>query len=109
MADATAPDFFPAEHLQSIIEYTDGVLVQYRGQEAYFHFEDPTNDIPGSLGGFARHQGVAKLLIGDATVFPNLEENTLITVDGDDWLVADWRTPLDGGAIVIALKTTTRT
>lgn len=98
----TQPDFFPATHLQTIIKNTDGKLVVYRGQKAWFHFEDPSFD--DVFGGSAQTQGIAKILIGDACVFPNLEENTLITVDGDDWIVGDWKTPLDGTVIYIALK-----
>lgn len=100
-------DFFPATHLQTIIENTDGKLVVYRGQEAWFHVEDPSYD--DVFGGAAQMQGIAKLLIGDATAFPNLEENTHIEVGGDDWLVGDWKTPLDGSVIYIALKKSTRT
>lgn len=100
-------EFFPATHLQTIIRNTGGVLVEYRGQEAYFHLEEPSyEDVFAAMGSV---QGIAKILIGDATVFPNLEENTLIVVKGDDYLVADWKTPGDGGIIYIALKTTLRT
>jgi hypothetical protein len=96
------PDFFPASALQTIIQMTDGKLVRYRGQEAYFHCEAPSyDDLMGTVGTV---QGVAKILIGDATCFPDLEENTHIEVDGDDWVVAEWKTPLDGGVIYIFLK-----
>lgn len=99
--------FFPATSLQAIIQNTGGVVVVYRGQEAYFHCENPSDEY-----GFTEYgsvQGIVKLLIGDSTVFPNLEENTLITVDGDDYLVGEWKTNADGGVIYIALKTTLRT
>lgn len=96
------PELFPATSLQQIIENTDGKLVRYRGQEAYFHVEDPSYD--DLMGSFGNVQGIAKLLIGDATCFPDLEENTHIEVNGDDWVVAEWKTPLDGGVIYIALK-----
>jgi len=98
--------FFPDTYLQTIIEMTDGVLVRYRGQEAYFHFENPTLD--DRFGFNPEVQGLAKVLIGDATVFSNLEENTLIEVAGDDYLVGTWQTPEDGGVILIYLKTSLR-
>lgn len=101
------PEFFPATVLQTIIQNTDGKLVRYRGQEAYFHFEDPSYD--DIMGLFSNMQGIAKLLIGDATAFPNLEENTHIEVSGDDWVVGEWKTPGDGGIIYIALKRNVRT
>jgi hypothetical protein len=99
------PDFFPDTHLQSIIEATDGVLVEYRGQEAYFHCETPTTD--PTFGFLPDIQGMARVLIG-GTVFDNLEEETLITVDGDDYLVGPFQTPEDGGIVLIYLKRNTR-
>lgn len=95
-------EFFPDTHLQAIIQATDGKLVTYRGQGAYFHVEDPTYD--DIMGNFGSVQGLAKILIGDATVFPDLEENTLIKIEGESWVVAEWKTPLDGGVAYIALK-----
>jgi hypothetical protein len=101
-------EFFPDTTIQTIIRNTDGKKVVYRGQEAWFHVEDPSfDDVFGGTGGGV--QGIAKVLIGSAHVFPNLEENTLIVVEGEDFLVGDWKTPIDGGVIYIALKTSTRT
>ena len=99
--------FFPSTFLQDIISKTGGCRVEYRGQVALFHHERPSFDDPFTVAGSV--QGLARILIGDTKVFPNLERNTLITVDGDDYLVADWTTPNDGGVVYIALKTTTRT
>ena len=99
--------WFPAPHVQQIIQNTGGVLVEYRGQEGYFHCENPSyEDIHQ---GFASVQGLVKVLVGDTRVFPNLEANTLITVGGADYLVAEWMTPGDGDTVYIALKTSTRT
>lgn len=99
--------WFPATTVQNIIRNTGGCLVEYRGQEAYFHVENPTQE--DIYGGFATAQGIVKVLVGDTRVFPDLSENTLITVDGDDYLIGEWMTPGDGDTIYIALKTTTRT
>jgi hypothetical protein len=99
-------DFFPSIYLQTIIRTTGGCLVVYRGQEAWFHYEEPTYDLTIALFGEVR--GYAKILIGDARVFPNLEESTLISVDGEDFLVGDWKTPGDGRVVYIALKTSDR-
>jgi hypothetical protein len=95
-------DFFPEQYLQEIIATTGGVLVEYRGQDAYFHLEEPTYN--QFVGDSLHFQGIVKLLIGDARVFPNLEEGNLITVNGDDYLVATWKNPDDGGISFIALK-----
>lgn len=99
-------EFFPAEALQTIIKNTDGRLVEYRGQEAYFHFEEPSYE--DAMAIFGHVQTIANILIGDATAFRDLEQNKLISVEGDDYLVAEWKTPGDGSVIYIALKTDTR-
>ncbi len=99
------PEFFPDTHLQTIIAATDGVLVEYRGQEAYFHCETPTTD--PEFGFIPNLQGMARVLIG-ANVLENLEEETLITVDGDDYLVGPFETPEDGGVMMIYLKRNNR-
>lgn len=98
----SAEDFFPDSVLASICRDTGGVLVEYRGQECHFHEETPTADVLVEAGIEAR--GIARMLIGPTGAFPNLEQNTLITVDGNDWVVGEWRHPMDGGAIYIFLK-----
>lgn len=98
--------WFPASFYETTIEKTGGCVVEYRGQEAYFHVESPSAE---DLFSASDVQGIALILIGSAAAFPNLEENTLITVNGDDYLVGAWTTPLDGGVIFIALKTSLRT
>lgn len=98
-------DFFPDTHLQSIIENTGGVLVEYRGQEAWFHCETPTTD--PEFGFVPDLQGMARVLIG-GHIFDNLEEENLITVGGDDYLVGPFQTPEDGGVVLIYLKRSLR-
>jgi len=100
-------EWFPATTVQQILQGTGGCLVEYRGQQGYFHVENPTNEDIFAIQGSV--QGIAKILVGDPRVFPNLEEGTLITVDGDDYLVGEWMTPGDAGTIYIALKTSVRT
>jgi hypothetical protein len=98
-------DFFPDSTLELIIRATGGELVEYRGQECHFHVETPTAE--QLLAASIEVRGIAKMLIGPTGAFPNLEENTLITVKGDDYIVADWRHPEDGGVIYIFLKRNT--
>lgn len=98
----TTPAFFPEEFLQQIIQTTGGVLCVHRGQEAYFHCENPTVDV--TMGYGVDLQGVVRMLVGSAKVFPNLEEGDLITVAGDDFNVGTWTRPDDGGVIYIFLK-----
>ena len=104
----TESEFFPPEFLQTIIDDTGGVLVEFRGQEAKFHFESPSFEDALLLAVFGNIQGFAKVLIGDAHAYPDLTHDELITVAGVDYLIADWKTPGDGGVIYIALKSTTR-
>lgn len=93
--------------MDEIIAETDGVRVVYRGRSAYFHFEKPSVAV---LQMFKRGvTGMAKLLIGQTSSFPNLERKTLIEVDGDNWIVGDFVHPEDGGVIYIALTQSTRT
>lgn len=98
-------DFFPDSALESIIQNTGGKEVDYRGQRCSFHFETPTVETLQVAG--VETRGIAKVLIGPTGAFKNLEENTLITVDGDDYIVAEWRHPEDGGVIYIFLKKNT--
>lgn len=101
------PEWFPYADVQSIIKDTGGTLVTYKGEEAYFHSEQATHEDIVRLG-FSNAQGIAHILVGDARAFPDLEEDSLIVVDGKEHLVGDWATPGDGADIHIALKTGTR-
>ena len=101
MTTLDLPDFFTDEDLQEIIKNTGGVPVDYRGQRAYFHCETPTLD--DRFGFTPEIQGMARVLLG-GNVYDNLEEDELITVDGNDWLVGSWQTPEDGQILVIYLK-----
>lgn len=100
-------DWFPEADVQGFIKDTGGVLVTYKGEDAYFHSEQATHEDIVRLG-FSNTQGIAHILIGDARSFPDLEEDSVITVDGEEHRVGDWATPGDGADIHIALKTGTR-
>lgn len=104
------PMFLDEGVMQEIIQETDGVLVEYRGQEAFFHCEAPTVEI---LTLFRERGvgviGVPQILIGLTSCFPDLTRQTLITVDGLDWMVGDFLHPDDGETIFIGLTKSTRT
>ena len=104
----TFEPFFDEAIGQEIFEITDGALVEYRGQQAFMHCEEPTVSIVNAFA--ARVTGMARVLIGQRSCFedPELARSTLIMVDGAEWLVADWVYPDDGATIWIALKSGTR-
>ena len=92
---------------EEAIDITGGVDVEYEGNVVEMHFEQPTADI---MQMFTRGQGVTRLLIGPRFQFgvdgPAIGDP--ITVDGDDWRVADFFTSPDGEDIFIALTKSTR-
>lgn len=104
----TFKPFWDKHLVDEVVELTNGSLVDYRGQKFWMHCESPTPAILESFSGDAR--GVANILIGSRSRFPeNVERGELITVDGNDWVIADWQNSEDGDDIYIALSRTTRT
>lgn len=92
---------------EEIISATDGCLVQYRGAEFHMHYEQPTVELQQVFAD--RVVGFAKVLIGDRDCWPDrIELGTLVTVDGDDWVLGGWETTTDGQEIYIALTRSTR-
>jgi hypothetical protein len=93
---------------EELLEVTDGSLVEYRGAQFHMHFEFPTVEALMSFNTEVR--GVARILIGPRSRFPAEPElGTLITVDGDDWVIGAWQNSDDGEVIFIALTQATRT
>ena len=99
--------FWDDDLAQEAIDITDGSVVVYRGNTVEMHFEQPTVDI---MQMFTRAQAFGRVLIGPRHQFPEEgpEIGDLITVDGDDWRVADFFTSRDGEDIYMALTRSTR-
>ena len=77
------------------------------------HCESPTIAMLEAFQGEVK--GVAQVLIGQTSCFYDdelgrltLERQTLITVDGVEWLVGQWGHPGDGEEIVVFLTQSTR-
>lgn len=100
--------FWDETFVDEIAEVTNGSLVEYRGQKFWMHCEQPTQEVMSNFQVDVR--GIANILIGARSRFPTtVERGELISVDGDDWIVADYLFSEDGEDIFVALSRTTRT
>ncbi len=100
--------FWDESLTDEVVELTNGSLVEYRGAQFQMHCESPTAEVLTAFETTAR--GIAVVLIGARSRFPAvIERGDLITVDGDDYVIGDYRHSDDGEDIFVYLTRTTRT